>query len=128
MTIKLGWLAALALGGLVAFGNTSFAAEENPAGRRGQGRGDRLTAMAEQLSLTDEQKEKLKPILEEQSKKMREIFQDSNVSREDRMKKMQELRDATNAKIKPILTKEQQEKWDKMQEQMRQRRQQRPQQ
>lgn len=53
---------------------------------------DRTDMLARMLNLTDEQKDKVRPILEEEQKKMTEI------------------REQTQAKLKPILT---QEQWDK---------------
>jgi Spy/CpxP family protein refolding chaperone len=70
----------------------------------------RVKSMAQSLALTDEQKEKVKPIIEEEIKKMEELSQDRTGAPEERMKKFRDLREATNAKIKPLLSAEQQEK------------------
>jgi len=88
--------------------------EKPAAGARGGARGDRLAQMAKELDLTDAQKEKIKPILQDQAKAMAELRDNKDLSREDRMAKMKEMRDGMTAKLKPILTPEQLEKWTKM--------------
>ena len=70
--------------------------------------------MAEQLKLTDEQKEKLKPIFQEERKKVRELRDNKDLSRQDRVAKLKEIREDVTSKIKPILTPEQLEKWNKL--------------
>jgi Spy/CpxP family protein refolding chaperone len=74
---------------------------------------ERLKKLSENLNLTDEQKEKLKPIIREQAGKMRELRQNSDLSREDKLAKLKELREDMDKKIEPILTPEQKEKWKK---------------
>ena len=83
---------------------------------------DQLARMTKQLKLTDEQQAKIKPILEEQHKKMMDLREDNSMAREDRFAKFREIRQESMEKIKPILTSEQQKKWEKMQEQRRGRR------
>jgi hypothetical protein len=79
-----------------------------------------VDAVAKQLDLTDEQKPKVKPILEEWQKKIADFRKSSaDLSQEDRRAKMKELRDATTAQLKPILTEEQLAKWEKMGQGMR---------
>jgi len=98
------------------------AAERGERSRRGEGRGqgqrgDRLAQLSEALKLTDEQKGKLKPVLKAQQAKSRELRQDSALTAEERRNKSRAVRQEFTAKIKEILTKEQQEKFDKLQEQ-----------
>jgi protein CpxP len=82
-----------------------------PAPRRPQ---FTLDGMAKALDLTDDQKTKVKPIMEEQQKKMTDLRNDKTLSPEDRRAKMKEIRDATGAKLKEVLTAEQYAKWEKM--------------
>ena len=94
--------------------NDAKPADGQPAARaRGAGR-DRLAQVSEQLKLTDDQKEKLKPIFKEEATKLRELRDNKDLSREDRMAKAKEIREGLAAKIKPILTPEQLEKWNKL--------------
>jgi len=87
-----------------------------PGGPGGFGSGERLEAMARELGLSEEQKGKIRAVYEEQAKKMEALRGDQGGSREERMAKFRELNEATQAKIKPILNAEQQEKWAKMQQ------------
>ncbi len=75
---------------------------------------ERLDAMAKQLNLTDEQKTKIKPILEQEHEKMQTLRQDTSLSREDRMSKMMDIRKSTSEEIKKVLTPDQQKKFDEM--------------
>jgi Spy/CpxP family protein refolding chaperone len=83
---------------------------------------DQLARMTKQLELTNDQQAKVKPILEEQHKKMMALRQDTSMSREDRFAKLREIRQQSLEKIKPVLTPEQQKKWEKMQQERRGRR------
>ncbi len=67
--------------------------------------------MARQLDLNEEQKAKIKPTLETQMQKMRELRTDASVSPEERRSKMQSIREEASAQLKTILTPEQFEKW-----------------
>jgi Spy/CpxP family protein refolding chaperone len=90
--------------------------------RRQMGPEDQLARMSKQLQLTDEQKAKIKPILEEQHKQMMELRQDNSMSRQDRFARFRELRQKSLEKMKPILTPEQQKKWQEMRQRRRGRR------
>lgn len=122
---KINLLAAVAAGALLAFTPT-LRAEDKPAkterperpegGPRGGQAGDRLKKMAEELSLTAEQKTKLEAAMKEQ----REAAQGAkDATPEERRAKMQESRKAMDAKMKEILTAEQYTKWEKLREQNR---------
>lgn len=89
-----------------------------PPARRGPGMGvdAQLNRMTEQLKLTDEQKPKVKAVLEERNKQMQGLRE---LSPEDRRTKMQSLRQETNKKLKEILTPEQFKKYEEMQRGMR---------
>lgn len=109
---------SLSLLAVIAFGlSASMAvnAAETPAARGGlTNRADRVKAIAADLKLTPEQQEKLRPILLEEGQKAMEIFRDTNLSREAKMSKLKEVRDANRPKVKLILTPGQMEKWDKL--------------
>ncbi|MCL5006497.1 MAG: hypothetical protein M1404_08165 [Acidobacteria bacterium] len=81
-----------------------------------------LARMTKQLHLTNAQQAKIKPILEEQQKEMRGIWQDSSMSRQDRFAKFRAIRKETFAKIHPILTDKQQKQLQKMQQRWQERR------
>src|SRR5437016_2494938 len=116
---KFSVIAVLALGGLVASSNLAGAQDEKPGGRKGRAPSveQRMERMTEELKLTDEQKPKVKAVLEDTQKKRQELFSDSNVPREERRDKMQAIMDKETKKLKEILTEEQFTKWEKMREQ-----------
>ncbi len=110
----------MALGGLLALAPQTPAAEKaggTKAEAKGGGRQDRLNRIAEELKLTDEQKEKLKPVFREETKKLQELRKDTTLSRPERREKQKAIREDLRAKVKPILTPEQLEQWDKLQAQ-----------
>jgi Spy/CpxP family protein refolding chaperone len=75
----------------------------------------RLQHLTQMLNLTSDQQAKIKPILETESQQMEALHSDTSMSREDRMAKMQSIHQATSSQITPILTSEQQQKWQQMQ-------------
>jgi len=83
---------------------------------------ERLQRLGQRLQLTDEQKAKIKPLLEEEVAQAKAIHEDGSLSRPQKMEKMQQLRSSTQEKIKPILTPEQQKKLEEMQERAKERR------
>jgi Spy/CpxP family protein refolding chaperone len=88
-----------------------------PAGARPPGARSRpnFDNMAAQLALTDDQKTKAKPVIEEMQKKQAEVRNDSSLTDPtERRAKNKEIRDAATAKLKDILTPEQLAKWEKM--------------
>ena len=104
---------------------TATPAAQRPA-RPGGGPGqqaDRLKMLAERLGLSAEQQEKLKPLLAEETKKMQELRQDTNLQGQERRDKMAKIREDSRKKIKDakILTDDQWKKWDEMLAKQRQR-------
>jgi hypothetical protein len=108
-------MAALALAGALSWQPQTLCAaqEKSAAGQRLEQFRERMQDTMKELNLTDEQKEKLKPIWQEQMQKMRELWQDQNLSRQEKMEKFKTMREEMEPKLKPILTAEQLEKWQK---------------
>ena len=114
-------IAALAAGTLLVW-NPVRAADTNAApstppaaGQRPPGlRGPNVDQLAQQLNLTDDQKAKVKTILETQGQKMRELRGDTSLSSEDRRSKVQSIREETTTQMKGVLTADQFDKWQKM--------------
>lgn len=119
-------MVALALSGLVA-GNVLAQEEKKPdapgtapqrpavaPGAKIAARGDQLANMTEVLKLSEEQRTKIKPILEEQTKQINAIRAEKGNSMEERAAKYQQLRKANHEKIRAVLNPEQAAKWDKM--------------
>ena len=113
-------LAALVVGSLFA-GSTLSAQDSNntpPAGAPPGGPGQRgrpnFEQIAKQLELTDDQKPKVKAVLDEQQQKIADLRKDTSLAPEDRRAKVKEIRDASTAKLKDILTAEQLAKCQKL--------------
>ena len=125
------WLAC-AVGLLVGLATVAFAAQQpppqegqgGPRGRRPMSVEARLKRMSERLNLTDEQKEKIRPILQAESDQRKALHEDQSLSPDQRRQKGRELGQATNKQIREILTPEQKAKWREGREEGRERRQQ----
>ena len=106
-----------------AFAQSDKPAEKAPADKGGQrggpgGRGDQLKMMTDRLKLTEEQQAKIKPLLEEQRAEGQKL-RDAGLSREEMMKKREEMNAQLDAKLAPILTAEQKTELKAMREEMR---------
>ena len=89
-------------------------------GQSGRGQGQpptaeqRLQRMTQQLNLSDAQQQQIKPILENESKQMQALREDSSLSQQDRMAKMMAIRQDSASQIKPILNADQQKQYEEM--------------
>ena len=102
---------------------TAPAAQEHGATGSGSMMGpmtpeNRLKMLTEKLNLTEDQQAKLKPIIEDQSKQMKAIHDDTSLAPADRQAKMKELHESSIEKMNAILTPEQQAKWKQMRQGM----------
>lgn len=75
----------------------------------------RLQHLTRQLNLTDDQQQKIKPVLEQEQQQMQTLHQDTSMSQQDRWSKMQQIRQTTNDQIKAVLNPDQQKKFEEMQ-------------
>ena len=110
-------MVVIALGGVLAFAPQAPAAEKTSdaqAEAKGAARRERLKQVAQDLNLTKEQKAKLKPILQEEAQKVKELRKDSSLARAEKLEKVKEIQQDVRAKAKTILTAEQWEKWEKI--------------
>ena len=78
----------------------------------------RLQRMTQQLNLSDDQQQKIKPILENESTQMQSLRADTSLSQEDRMAKMKEIRESSTSQINPILNADQQKQYAEMMSRM----------
>jgi Spy/CpxP family protein refolding chaperone len=94
-----------------------------PPGEQGEGkhegmrkgpRGDRLKMLAEKLSLTEDQKTKIKPIVEDEMQAMKTLRDDTTLDKDAKSAKMQEIRKAHRDQIVAILTPDQQKKFEEI--------------
>jgi periplasmic protein CpxP/Spy len=105
---------------LVARAQDTGTQQPNPQAQTGMHhgqRGNRLEWLSKQLNLTDDQKAKVKPILDDQGKQMRAVREDTSLSQEQKRDKMKEIHEKTDSQINDILTPEQQKKFADLKEQ-----------
>ena len=115
-------IAIIALGGLAAFGTVAQAQDATntpPAGehhRPGGPGGPRMGGrMAEELGLSADQKTKFEAIMKDQAEQMKTLRDDTSLSQEDKRAKIKAIREATNDKVKAILTADQYAKYLELQ-------------
>ena len=117
---KLSLIAALAIGGLMACSTLATAQDStNNVPKKGGKRGmqtveQQMQRYTDQLTLTDDQKPKVKAVLEESSKKRQEIMGDTSLDRSAIREKMQPIMEEQNKKMKAILTDDQYTKYQEM--------------
>jgi hypothetical protein len=75
---------------------------------------DITAGLARYLNLSDEQRAKVKPLLEKETADIKALREDKSVAREAQMAKIKEIRDGTTAKVKPLLNDEQAQKWERI--------------
>jgi periplasmic protein CpxP/Spy len=92
--------AALCFGTLVLVASTSFA----------QTKAAKLQAIAQQLSLTPEQKAKVLPILADEAPKIQAIKNDNSLSKIQRVQQIKAVHQQTDPQMKAILSPAQYEK------------------
>lgn len=80
-----------------------------------------LDRLNKELNLTQDEQDKIKPILEDQQKQMEALRNDSSVQGQDRFAKMRDIRKDHNDQIRNVLTPDQQTKFDEMQKRMMER-------
>ena len=90
--------------------STNSTSATPPPARAHQGGIDRVI---QQLDLTDDQKPKVKAVLDSMQQQMRDLRADTSLSADDRRTKVQAIRSDANDKLKAILTPDQFEKWQK---------------
>ena len=106
-------LIAVLLAGFSALAQDSSQPATTTAGPKHL-RGDRaehkLKRLSKRLNLTDDQKEKLKPILQDEDKQLTALESDSTLSAEQKRRKSREIRMSSKSQMDAILTPEQKEK------------------
>ena len=102
--------------------------EGGPRGQMGQGgrRGpmspdERLKQMTKDFNLTANQQTMIKPILEAEQKKMRDLMNDTSGDRESMRAKMQEIQKDASKQVRDLLDDKQKEQFDKQEQERQQR-------
>jgi len=75
-----------------------------------------LAYLSDTLKLTDEQKPKVKTVLEQRNAKMQELRTESSASMEERRAKRLAIEDEANKKMKEILTADQYKQYEQMEQ------------
>lgn len=84
----------------------SFSQEHHPTVE------SRLDEISKQLNLTDDQKAKLKPILQDEAQQLRTVQNDTSLSHEQKIAKAKDIREAHKSRINDVLMPDQQAKWE----------------
>ena len=120
-------LMACALIVAITLCTTMLTAQDNMGGQSGMGaQGNmseaaaKLEKMATALQLTPAQKQQIRPILMEEAPKLKALKSDTSLPPMQKAMKMRQISEATDAKLQPILTPEQYQKWQQMRAQERQ--------
>jgi len=106
-------LAAVLFIGICAFAqdSTQPAPPTSPAPQRRQMRGDRteqrLKRMTKRLTLTDDQQEKLRPILQDEQKQMQAVDDDTTLTPQQKHRKLKEIHRSSRSQMDSILTDDQ---------------------
>lgn len=111
-------MAACMLGGLVGNGQSMFAGQEAGGApptaqqaRPARGQVERqLQRMSKSLNLTDDQVAKIRPILQERNKQLKDLRANSSLPQGEARAKAREIRKSARQQIDQILTPEQREK------------------
>ena len=75
---------------------------------------DAMTRISAELNLTEDQKGKIKPILENELSQLVGLRNDTSMSADVKQTKAKGIHDSANSQISALLTPEQQQKWDAM--------------
>ncbi len=73
----------------------------------------KLEGAIKELNLTDEQKEQLKPLYQEQMEKLRDLHADSSLSMAEKLNKLKAMQKENAPKLKKVMDAEQFAKWEK---------------
>ncbi len=80
----------------------------------GESADQHLQMLSEKLNLTDDQKAKLRPILQDQMQQMKAVRDDSSLSQEQKRAKMKSIHESSHDQVNAVLTPEQQAKFEQM--------------
>jgi Spy/CpxP family protein refolding chaperone len=73
----------------------------------------RVQEAIKDLNLTEQQKEQLKPIYQEQMEKLHELYQDTSLSIPEKLEKLKRMHQEIAPKLKQVMDAEQYAKWEK---------------
>jgi Spy/CpxP family protein refolding chaperone len=73
-----------------------------------------LQMLSDKLNLTEDEKAKLRPILQDQEKQLKAVHDDTSLSQEQRIAKKKAIHESFHEQINAVLTPEQQAKFKEM--------------
>jgi len=76
----------------------------------------KLQELSTELNLTDDQKDKIKPVLQDEFKQLKAVKDDTSLSPDQRKTKATDIHESTKSQINSFLTPEQQKKLSDMRE------------
>jgi protein CpxP len=88
-------------------------AKQSQSTTSGGGPAARLQEAIKGLDLTDQQKEQLKPVYQEQMDKLRELQQDTSLSLPQKLENLKDMHKEIAPKLKKVMNAEQFAKWEK---------------
>jgi len=115
--VAVGCLPALAQGSAEQASQMGQTAQTTDARTQVQ---EALQRISTELNLTDDQKAKIKPILQDEFKQLKAVGDDASLSSDQKIAKAKEIHTTAKSQIQPILTPEQQTQLATMKEQMKQ--------
>jgi Spy/CpxP family protein refolding chaperone len=114
-------MVGLVLGACLTGFSVMAVAQKDTMGKPDTANGEamsRLNHMAKELNLTDDQKAKIKPLLESEVGDLKGLKADTSMTPQQKKAKAMEVHDKYAPQIQAILTPEQQEKWKAMKQEM----------
>ena len=103
---------------LFSTGQTATAPQTPPQGHEAMGStvspDAHLQMLSQKLNLTEDQKAKLKPILDDQAQQLKSLRDDSSLTPEQKIAKKKAIHETTHDQINSVLTPEQQDKFKQM--------------
>ena len=81
-----------------------------------------MQRLSSRLNLSEEQKKQIRPILDEEVGKLKDLRNDTNLNKEEKRTKFKKIADDTFGKIHQLLTPDQQKKHDELRQQALERR------
>jgi protein CpxP len=124
LLLALAILAALSIGIKVALSAPVPQAGQQQGWHRGPGQmgpEQELGWLSDRLKLTDDQKSKIKPLIEDEHKQLTALQEDSSLSREEKRAKFSQIHSSLFDQIRPMLTEQQQATLQQIQQQRDQR-------
>jgi Spy/CpxP family protein refolding chaperone len=127
---KYRFFASLTLTALLALGTLAWAQDSTPSGGQsnatsGTGTAEndpaenRVRHIADQLNLTPEQRDQIRPIVKQEAEQIQAVRNDNSLTPEQKQAKLREIHQTFRPQIAKVLTPEQKQKFKEMKEEGR---------